>query len=253
MIVESPYTRPIQIGSATLGGWLPFVLIAGPAVAKNGDAVTDALSLAATLASYTRERDVPFIFRLAPSDQADASAPEFEETLEVLREIRSRLGIPVAVQVSDAKQVAKAAKTADLLQIPAVHCRQADLLAEAAHTGRPVNIEMGALLPPDEAVNLLDSVAGMGNWNVALTDCRTRFSDAAVDVAQFTTMRESGFPLVVDAGPKTDLAETALGAGVDGICLLVQDDEIAGGAGVPVTALPRLLHRLKEIERSARS
>jgi 3-deoxy-D-manno-octulosonic acid (KDO) 8-phosphate synthase len=190
---------------------------------------------------------VPFIFRIA-------ATTAFDETLSVLREIRSRLDVPVAIQVHDPQQVSEAAKVADLLQIPAARCRQRDLLAEAAHTGRPVNIEMASLLPTEEAIDLLDQVAAMGNWNVTLTDCRTRLNDV-VDGREFTEIRESGFPLVVDAGARLDLAEIALRASVDGIGLLVEDEEkgAAGAmAGVSVAALPPLLSRLKNIERAVK-
>src|SRR5712671_1201315 len=94
----SPYTRPIQIGSATIGGGHPFVLIAGPTLSEGGHGIGDPFSLADRLSAQTRELDVPFIFRIAAAGRADG--PEvFAETLSALREIRTRLGIPVAVDV----------------------------------------------------------------------------------------------------------------------------------------------------------
>lgn len=233
MIAHFPYTRPIQIGSATLGGGLPFVCMAGPGPASSRSRES-VLRLAHSLALQTRERDVPCIFRL--------TGTSFEDALAMLEEIRGTVGVSVAIQVSEARQVAAAARVVDLLQIPSALCRDDELLAAAAHTGRPVNIEMDAALPLADAVNRLDAVAGMGNWNVALTDCRSRDAGHTVDPSDFTTARDSGFPLMVDAGTRHDVAQLALSGGADGICLQVEENE-------PIAAL---LDRLKEIERSVR-
>ena len=233
MITHFPYTRPIQIGSATLGGGLPFVCIVGPGPVSSSN-VESVRRLARSLALQTRERDVPCIFRVV-------GAP-FDDVLSTLEEIRRTVGVSVAIQVSEARHVAAAARIVDLLQIPSALCRDDELLAEAAHTGRPVNIEMDAALPLPDAVNRLDAVAGMGNWNVTLTDCRSRGAGDTVDPGDFTTIRDSGFPLIVDAGTNHDVAQLALSGGADGICLQVEEDE-------PIAAL---LERLKEIDRGVR-
>jgi 3-deoxy-D-manno-octulosonic acid (KDO) 8-phosphate synthase len=233
MIAHFPYTRPIQIGSATLGGGLPFVCAAGPgpACSKNRESVQ---RLARSLAQQTRERDVPFIFRV--------TGPSFDDALSLLEEIRGTVGVSVAIQVSEARHVAAAARVVDLLQIPSALCRDDELVAEAAHTGRPVSIEMDSALPLADAVDRLDAVAGMGNWNVTLTDCRSRDAGHTVDPGDFTTIRDSGFPLIVDAGTRRDVAALALSGGADGICLQVEEHE----------SLAALLDRLKEIDRGVR-
>jgi 2-dehydro-3-deoxyphosphooctonate aldolase (KDO 8-P synthase) len=162
-----------------------------------------------------------------------------------------------------------------LLQIPAAVCRPADLLIEAARTGRPVNIEKGPLIAPMEAIGLLDLVASVGNWNVMLTECGTSSDHdrLVVDVRDMTIMRETGFPLVFDAGPRPDaanldvqsrrraareVAESALTVGLDGIALFVEDETETraapfGTAGISLASLPGLLHRLKEIEQTVKS
>jgi len=264
-VASSPYTRPVQVGSATLGGGHPFVLIAGPALARGGLRRGDVFSMANTLCAQTRELDVPWIFRIVAPSPEDRAATAFEDMLVVARDVHSRLRVPVAVEVHHPNDVAPAAEVADLLQIPAACCRDVELVTNAARTGRPVNIETDPSLAPADAVGLLEQVAGVGNWNVMLTARGINGESSGIDVRGLRDMREAGFPLVYDVGPdvaRTDskeraageLAQHALTAGVDGIALIVEDDgedadPAVGTAGYSLAALPRLLQRLKAVHR----
>jgi 2-dehydro-3-deoxyphosphooctonate aldolase (KDO 8-P synthase) len=89
-----------------------------------------------------------------------------------------------------------------------------------------------------------------------------------VDFRGFVVLRETGFPLVFDAGPGPDaaspaarserhaageLAKTAVAVGVDGVALLVEDEtrKRADGSteGYSLAALRDLLDQLKGIEQ----
>ena len=241
--VESPYTRPVQIGSATVGGGHPFVVIAGPALEPVGPRAADMISLAERMSAKAREVDVPLIFRVAVKDRVDGASTVFGEMLATLREVRARVNVPVAIDLTEPQQVSAAAEVADLLQIPGARCRQTDLVLEAARTGRPVNVEKDPSLTPWDAVNLVETVVGVGNWNVMLTECGTTVGHdhLVVEFDGFSFLRETGFPLVFDAGGG-EMAANGLAAGADGISLVVQDDSLA--------SLPGLLQRLKGIAQT---
>jgi 2-dehydro-3-deoxyphosphooctonate aldolase (KDO 8-P synthase) len=240
----SPYTRPIQIGSATLGGGLPFVLLAGPLIV-DAAALRDSVAFAEKLSARTKALEVPLIFRITLANRDNGLGHLFDETLSALRDVRDRAGVPIAADVTAPEQVSAAAEVADLLQIPAALCRETDLILEAAHTGRPVNVEKDPSLTPLDAVNIVETVASAGNWNVMLTDRGTTVGRdrLVVDFDGFSFLRETGFPLVFDAG-SGDLATNGLTAGADGIALVLAEDAIA--------TLPRLLQQLKVIERESR-
>jgi 2-dehydro-3-deoxyphosphooctonate aldolase (KDO 8-P synthase) len=193
---ESPYTRPIQVGSATIGGGHPFVLLGGPALV---DGRGDPFAVAERLDTLTRELDVPFIFKSAAPGDLDPT--EFEKSVSLLREIRSRFAIPVCVELRDTGQVDRGAEAANLLHIPSDLCRQTDLLGAAARTGRPVSIEKGPFLAPWDAVHILEKVSSVGNWNVMLIECGSSFGydRRVVDFPGFEVMREAGFPFLFDA------------------------------------------------------
>ena len=61
----------------------------------------------------------------------------------VLQAIKEALQVPIITDVHEAHQAAPVAEVADVLQIPAFLCRQSDLLAAAAATGRVVHIKKG--------------------------------------------------------------------------------------------------------------
>ena len=55
-----------------------------------------------------------------------------EEGLAILETVRDRIGCPVLTDVHDAAQAVRAARSVDVIQIPAFLCRQTDLLIAAA-------------------------------------------------------------------------------------------------------------------------
>lgn len=61
----------------------------------------------------------------------------------VLQAVKEVLQVPIITDVHEAHQAAPVAEVADVLQIPAFLCRQSDLLAAAAATGRVVHIKKG--------------------------------------------------------------------------------------------------------------
>lgn len=96
---------------------------------------------------------LPYVFK-ASFDKANRSSltafrgPGLEEGLEILKQIKKDLGVPVVSDVHETYQVEKAAEVLDIIQIPAFLCRQTDLLVAAAHTGRVVNVKKGQFLAP---------------------------------------------------------------------------------------------------------
>ena len=125
-----------------------FFLIAGPCVIESRDHTH---YLAAQLQDLAEARGIPFIFK-ASFDKANRTSLKsyrgsaMAEGLDILSEVRSRIGVPVLTDVHESAQCAVVAEAVDVLQIPAFLCRQTDLLMAAAATGCPVNIKKGQFL-----------------------------------------------------------------------------------------------------------
>ena len=133
-----------------------------------------------------------------------------------------------------------------VLQIPAFLCRQTDLLAAAAQTGRAINIKKGQFVAPwdmQHAVEKVREAAGSSPVRVFLTERGASFgyNNLVVDMRSLPIMR--GFaPVVFDgthsvqtpsaangvSGGQPEfipvLARAAVAAGVDGVFLEVHDD-----------------------------
>src|SRR5205807_3455303 len=72
--------------------------------------------------------------------------------------------------VHESEQCAPVAEAADVLQIPAFLCRQTDLLAAAAATGRAVNVKKGQFLAPWDMKHVVAKLIEAGNPNVLVTE-----------------------------------------------------------------------------------
>ena len=89
-----------------------------------------------------------------------------EAGLEVLRQVKQEVGVPVLTDIHDVSQVEAVAEVADILQIPAFLSRQTDLIMEAARSGRAVNVKKGQFLAPNDARNIVDKAHAAGCRNL---------------------------------------------------------------------------------------
>ncbi|MFM7051335.1 MAG: hypothetical protein ACKOYN_04270, partial [Planctomycetota bacterium] len=123
----------------------PLLVIAGPCVLEDADTVH---RIGDTVAGVCADLGLPYVFK-ASFDKANRSSirsprgPGLEKGLAMLAEMRARLGVPVTTDIHDPDQAGPAGEVVDLIQIPAFLCRQTDLLAAAAATGKAVNVKKG--------------------------------------------------------------------------------------------------------------
>src|SRR6185437_2109391 len=96
--------------------------------------------------------------------------PGLKEGTAILRRIAEATGLPVLTDVHEPAHCEIAAEGADVLQIPAFLCRQTDLLAAAARTGRAVNVKKGQFVAPQDMKHAVEKVTEAGNARVFLTE-----------------------------------------------------------------------------------
>jgi 2-dehydro-3-deoxyphosphooctonate aldolase (KDO 8-P synthase) len=195
--------RPaIRAGGRTLGGGELF-LIAGPCVLESREL---ALSIAEELAGIAEARGVPLVFK-ASYDKANRTSlsstrgPGQSAGLEILAEVKERLGLPVLSDVHLPDECASAAEVLDVLQIPAFLCRQTDLVVAAAETGRALNVKKGQFLAPWDMRHITAKCAAAGNTDVLVTERGTTFGHGrlVVDMTGFRDLLATGQPVVFDA------------------------------------------------------
>jgi 2-dehydro-3-deoxyphosphooctonate aldolase (KDO 8-P synthase) len=180
-----------------------FFLMAGPCVIEGEEM---ALRIAEHIVSITSRLDIPYIFKGSYRKANRSRIDSFtgigdEKALKILRKVGETFDIPVVTDIHETAEAAMAAEYVDVLQIPAFLCRQTDLLVAAAHTGKVVNIKKGQFLAPEAMKFAAQKVVDAGNTNILLTERGTTFgyTDLVVDYRGIPTMRQLGYPVVMDA------------------------------------------------------
>jgi len=193
----------VKIGKIRIGGKTPFVLIAGPCVIEDRPST---LQIASALKKITSKARVPFIFK-ASYDKANRTSvnsfrgPGLKRGLEILQEVKNCVKVPVISDVHSVEDVDQAAKVLDILQIPALLCRQTDLLIAAGKTKKVVNIKKGQFLAPADMRQVIKKIEHAGNKNILLTERGSSFgyNNLVTDFRSLAIMRQTGYPVVFDA------------------------------------------------------
>jgi len=265
--------QEILLSGLRLGAGNPLFLIAGPCVIESE---THTRMMAERIAKIAADAGVPYIFK-ASFDKANRSSvnsfrgPGLTEGLRILGKIKAEFRLPVLTDIHDASQAVPTAEVADILQIPAFLARQTDLLVAAAKTGRIVNIKKPQFVSPWDMTNVVEKVASTGNRSIILTERGASFGyqNLVVDFRSFPVLQKYGYPVVFDVTHSVQLpggqgyasggqpefieplARAGVAAGVDGIFLETHDNPAKalsdGANALPLSELPGLLARLKEI------
>jgi 2-dehydro-3-deoxyphosphooctonate aldolase (KDO 8-P synthase) len=106
--------------------------------------------------------------------------------------VKSKYGLRILTDIHESWQAAPAGQVADVLQIPAFLCRQTDLLAAAAHTGRTVNIKKAQFLSGRDMRYPVEKALDAGASEVWLTERGNTFgyNNLVVDFRNIPDMLE---------------------------------------------------------------
>lgn len=244
-----------------------FFLIAGPCVVENE---LMPLEIAVKINEIAVKLGIPFIFKASYRKANRSKASSFsgigdQLALESIARVKSTLGIPVITDIHSNEDASLAAKYVDALQIPAFLCRQTDLLAAAAATGKWVNIKKGQFLSPQSMKFAVEKVIECGNDKIMVTDRGTMFGyqDLIVDMRSIPVMKEMNVPVILDVthslqqpnqsegvsggNPSmiSTIAKAGIASGADGIFLETHPDpknaKSDGANMLPLHLLEKLL------------
>jgi 2-dehydro-3-deoxyphosphooctonate aldolase (KDO 8-P synthase) len=239
-----------SIGDVPVGFDERLFVIAGPCVIESFDLC---MEVAETLLEVRKATGVPMIFK-GSFDKANRSSitsyrgPGMEKGLEILAKVRNETGLAIMTDVHLPDQAAPVAEVVDCLQIPAFLCRQTDLLAACAKTGKPLSVKKGQFVSPEEMSNVVGKVRASGNEKIMLTERGTFFGYNRLvnDFGGFNIMKGFGCPIIFDATHSTQqpgglgnesggarqlapvLAKAAVAAGANGLFLETHPDPDKG-------------------------
>lgn len=222
-----------------------FFLIAGPCAIEGREMV---LETAATLKDVCGRLGIDLIFK-SSFDKANRTNTSkrgvgLEAGLEILKEVKYTLDLPILTDVHESWQCDKVAEVADVLQIPAFLSRQTDLIQAAARTGRYVNVKKGQFMAPWDMQGAINKCQEVGSNKILLTERGSSFgySNLVVDMTSLVEMRKLGYPVIFDATHSVQkpssqqgvtggnremvpyLMRAAMAVGVDGLFLEVHPD-----------------------------
>ena len=173
--------------------------IAGPCVIESEKLC---LKIAERLAKLSAKYKVDIVFKASYDKANRLSAKSFRgigrlEGLKILGKVRKQSGLPLLTDIHETCQAAEAAEVADVIQIPALLCRQTDLIETAASTGSWVNIKKGQFMAPEDMVYAVEK-AGKKIW---LTERGSSFGykRLVVDFTAIPVMKKFGAPVIFDA------------------------------------------------------
>lgn len=259
----------------------PFFLIAGPCVVESEQLQMDT---AGTLKEITSSLGIPFIFKSSFDKANRTSETAFrglgtEKGLEILAKVKKEIRVPVLTDIHSEDQIAQVAKVVDVLQTPALLCRQTDFIHAVALSGLPVNIKKGQFMAPGDMKNVITKAraavkaAGLPEDNFMACERGASFgyNNLVSDMRSLAIMRETNAPVVFDAthsvqlpgGQGTSsggvremvpvLARAAVAVGVSGLFMETHPDPAKalcdGPNAVPLKHMKALLETLLELDR----
>jgi 2-dehydro-3-deoxyphosphooctonate aldolase (KDO 8-P synthase) len=256
-----------------------FLLIAGPCVVESEEIVFET---ATHLKRLSEKYRIPFVFKSSYRKANRSRGDSFSGigdiiALKILGEVRKRYSVPVITDIHNPEEAEMAAKYVDILQIPAFLCRQTDLLAAAARTGKWVNIKKGQFLSGSSMRFAVEKVRESGNNNIMLTDRGNMYGyqDIVVDFRNIPEMKKIGVPVIMDithslqqpnqeegiSGGQPEMIETlgkaAISVGADGIFIETHPDpSVAKSDGanmLKLSGMDDLLNKLIALRKTINS
>ena len=118
----------------------------------------------------------------------------------MLAAIKQDVGLPIVTDIHEPGHAKIAAEVVDCLQVPAFLCRQTDLIAAVAATGRPVNLKKAQFIAPADIRQAVEKLRSFGAHDVLVTDRGTTFgyNNLIADMRGLTQIREFA-PVCFDA------------------------------------------------------
>jgi 2-dehydro-3-deoxyphosphooctonate aldolase (KDO 8-P synthase) len=264
----------MRLAGIEVGPQTPLFLIAGPCVIESEELV---MTTAERLKAIAAKLEMPLIFK-ASFDKANRSSVGgfrgigLERGLRILERVRLELDIPVLTDVHEDTPLDEVAAVVDVLQTPALLCRQTDFIVAVASQGRPVNLKKGQFLAPWEMTNVVDKARSTGNESLLVCERGVSFgyNNLVVDMRALAILRATQCPVVFDAthavqqpgargtssGGEREhvpvLARAAVAAGVAGLFMETHPDPDAalcdGPNAWPLASVAVLLEQLQGID-----
>ena len=179
-----------------------FKLIAGPCVVESKDTV---FKIAKHLKKICNENNIELIFKASYKKANRTKVDSFtgmgdKEALDILKEVREELGLPVITDIHESKDVDIVKDCVTHIQIPAFLCRQTELLLAAANSGLSINIKKGQFASHTTMKYAYEKVKKAGKDKIFITERGNTFgyTDLIVDITNIPKIKKYCNNVIVD-------------------------------------------------------
>ena len=257
----------------------PLFLMAGPCVIESEQL---ALDTAGELQQICNQLGIPFIYK-SSFEKANRSSSQsyrglgIDKGLAILEKVRSTLSVPVVTDVHENTPLAEVASVVDVMQTPALLCRQTSFIQNVAAQNKPVNIKKGQFLSPWEMQQVANKALETGNQQIMVCERGASFgyNNLVSDMRSLAVMRNTGCPVVFDATHSVQLpggqgnvsggqrefipvlARAAVAAGVSGLFMETHPDPdkalCDGPNAWPLAKMKSLLEVLMRLDHACKA
>jgi 2-dehydro-3-deoxyphosphooctonate aldolase (KDO 8-P synthase) len=161
----------VKVGNISCGTDDLF-LISGPCVIEDEMIM---MKTAEKLKEVSSRLNIPIIYKSSFQKDNRSSVkyydgPGLEKGVKLLAKIKEQFGFPLLTDIHYPDQAKAAGEVVDVLQIPAYLCMQTTLVVAAAKTGCVVNVKHGQFLAPDNMKHPVKKIEEAGNDKIILTE-----------------------------------------------------------------------------------
>ncbi|MGD0466261.1 MAG: 3-deoxy-8-phosphooctulonate synthase [Gammaproteobacteria bacterium] len=256
----------------------PLFLIAGPCVVESEQLAIDT---AGVLKEITNEFGINFIYKSSFEKANRTSKNGFrglglDQALNILSKVKQQIKVPILTDVHTDTPLEEVAAVVDVLQTPALLCRQTDFILQVAKTNLPVNIKKGQFLAPWDMQNVVEKAKSTGNNNIMVCERGVSFgyNYLVSDMRSLVIMRNTNCPVIFDVthsvqlpgglGDRSSgqrefvpaLARAAVAVGIAGIFMETHPNPeqalCDGPNSWPLNKMRLLLKSLKEIDQAVK-
>ena len=193
----------LALNNSKIGNKEPMTLIGGVNVLESESI---AMTVAEQFAKATSDLNVNWIFK-GSFDKANRSSissyrgPGIDAGLKILENIKNTFDVPVITDIHESSQANQVAEICDIIQIPAVLCRQTDLVTAAAQTNKIIQFKKPQFLSALEMKNVIEKCKEVGNSQIILCERGSSFgyNNLVVDMLNFQIMKNLNVPVIFDA------------------------------------------------------
>lgn len=271
--------KTVRIKNIIITETEPLVLIAGPCVIETEKI---ALQTAEEIKKITAELQIPYIYKSSYTKAnrqsiSSYTGPGLKQGLKILDRVKNDYELPILTDFHAPEEALPVSEVADILQVPAFLCRQTEIVAAAARTGKPINIKKGQFIAPEDMGAIAAKAEHFGNDQILLTERGSTFGyhNLVVDFRSLVIMKNLGYPVVFDATHSLQLpgaakeqsggqpqfiyplARAAVAVGIQALFLethpCVEEALCDAFNMLPLPSLKELLIQLKEIDELAKN